>query len=690
MRVTMLLIGILYLNTTIFSQCSASSQTDSLFVTENLPISFTSTDPIESSLTIAGYGSYIERVEVYTAITHSFIGDLDIKLLSPSGKLFLLTQNYGGNVSDGFQSLWWSGNANLPISDWNFQNAVPTILSPMQSLESLEKDNPNGEWTLLIDDHAIADDGILLHWGLKITHTESLWQTESLDYEFSIVNESIPDLVAKEYPLLISGYDGLLSEIELYTEITHTYSADLDIRLRSPLGTTVVITTDNGGSSNDLYNGTLWSDRSPTLITTLPAADGGVASLQGEGLLSAFEGENPNGYWVLMIYDDFQSQSGDLVMWGLNVTQCQTDFCPIVQSDINLNPSSICAGDMASIAFDMPCNMGLITNGLTGALTNNETNFNITNGQDPFCELTALSAYNYKVISFIPRSTHSYTFDYIGYGNGYILHPYLALYQSPFDPTNPCGGRLAQSDLLNAFSSTVEYPLKSNETYYLVIANHNNQSGQYAIDIDSPGDDGILIPDQPAINAINIKWNINGATQPDLAQNCGEPTIQLPLNYTANGTCEPQNYLLQFQVYCQDSQELLASGQKNFRVYPSPPSLSEMIDFHFIDGQSIPTIIPLNDCMGYYTVHPIVPAVQGSQGIALYEIAYGDADMPSECCTNNECNKEISAYYDTTVMPIIPTLQEWGLLCLFLLTCTLLSITIRARSATKITTHPTH
>ncbi len=93
----MLLIGILYLNTTIFSQCSASSQTDSLFVTENLPISFTSTDPIESSLTIAGYVSYIERLEVYTAITHSFIGDLDIKLLSPSGKLFLLTQNYGGN-----------------------------------------------------------------------------------------------------------------------------------------------------------------------------------------------------------------------------------------------------------------------------------------------------------------------------------------------------------------------------------------------------------------------------------------------------------------------------------------------------------------------------------------------------------------------------------------------------------------
>ena len=62
--------------------------------------------------------------------------------------------------------------------------------------------------------------------------------------------------------IVVSGVDTMLKDVDVTTFIRHTASADLDITLTSPAGTTVMLTTDNGGSFDDVFNGTVWNDLS--------------------------------------------------------------------------------------------------------------------------------------------------------------------------------------------------------------------------------------------------------------------------------------------------------------------------------------------------------------------------------------------------------------------------------------------
>src|SRR5262245_48353340 len=58
----------------------------------------------------------------------------------------------------------------------------------------------------------------------------------------------------------VAGMGGFLLDVNLTTNLTHTFPGDLDITLTSPAGTVVTITTDNGGTNDDVFNGTVWDD----------------------------------------------------------------------------------------------------------------------------------------------------------------------------------------------------------------------------------------------------------------------------------------------------------------------------------------------------------------------------------------------------------------------------------------------
>src|SRR5690606_20218088 len=58
--------------------------------------------------------------------------------------------------------------------------------------------------------------------------------------------------------IAIGGMGGAdeLCFMQLTLDITHTRCADLDITLQSPAGTVATVTTDNGGSFDDVFAGT--------------------------------------------------------------------------------------------------------------------------------------------------------------------------------------------------------------------------------------------------------------------------------------------------------------------------------------------------------------------------------------------------------------------------------------------------
>ena len=92
-----------------------------------------------------------------------------------------------------------------------------------------------------------------------------------------------------------------ITDLNVCIDLVHTFDGDLDIFLTSPGGTVIELSTDNGGGG-DNYTCTTFDDEAVNSVI------GGVAPFSGsympETPLSAVDGENALGAWVLCITDD--------------------------------------------------------------------------------------------------------------------------------------------------------------------------------------------------------------------------------------------------------------------------------------------------------------------------------------------------------------------------------------------------
>jgi uncharacterized repeat protein (TIGR01451 family) len=132
--------------------------------------------------------------------------------------------------------------------------------------------------------------------------------------------------------VVVSGAGPYLFDLDLTTNLTHTFAADLDITLTSPAGTVVTLTTDNGAGNDNVFNGTLWDDdanpagqvpytTNAGLVTDHPYVNLTTATpLVPEENFGAFIGEDPNGTWTITISDDLAGDGGSLDSWSLAVT----------------------------------------------------------------------------------------------------------------------------------------------------------------------------------------------------------------------------------------------------------------------------------------------------------------------------------------------------------------------------------
>ena len=59
----------------------------------------------------------------------------------------------------------------------------------------------------------------------------------------------------------VTGAGAYLTDLDLFTNLTHTYARDLDITLQSPAGTITTITTDNGDNNDNVFAGTTFDDQ---------------------------------------------------------------------------------------------------------------------------------------------------------------------------------------------------------------------------------------------------------------------------------------------------------------------------------------------------------------------------------------------------------------------------------------------
>jgi len=308
----------------------------------NTPVPITDNSVATSTINVAGATSYLFKLTLTTFITHTFAGDLDITLTSPAGTVVTITSDNGGGNDNVFNGTVWDDDANpggqVPyttnnglVGDHSYTNLVlASPLVPEESLGAFFGENANGTWTLRVSDDAGGDVGSLASWSLSISGLSSA----PIITNFPFSNNTpvaITDNSVAVSTINVAGAGTQLIDLNVLTNITHTFAGDLDITITSPAGTVVTLTSDNGGGSDNVFAGTLWDDDAnpggqvPYTTNNGLVSDHGYTNLvvatplTSEEALSAFIGENPNGIWTIRISDDAGGDVGSLNSWGLEV-----------------------------------------------------------------------------------------------------------------------------------------------------------------------------------------------------------------------------------------------------------------------------------------------------------------------------------------------------------------------------------
>jgi subtilisin-like proprotein convertase family protein len=107
---------------------------------------------------------------------------------------------------------------------------------------------------------------------------------------------------------------GVLKDLDVRANITHTFDQDLEISLRAPDGSAIPLVVRRG-SSGDNFVDTDLDDEASTAISAGSAPFTG--SFRPEQPLSTFDGKNANGTWTLTVVDDAGTDLGTLSSWRL-------------------------------------------------------------------------------------------------------------------------------------------------------------------------------------------------------------------------------------------------------------------------------------------------------------------------------------------------------------------------------------
>lgn len=238
----------------------------------NAPIPDDNASGVSSKIQIAPVGS-ARRLAVAVDVSHTWIGDLVVEVVAPSGRTATLHNRTGGNRHD----------------------LVATFTSEDHAaLATLVGEPISGPWTLRVLDREAQDTGKLNKWSLEIgveTPVEALRADAT-------PNQKIPDDAhAGIASVLAFSHAGLARRVRATVEIQHSWIGDLRVELVSPAGRSAVLHAQTGGSKRDL---------STTFDSDTPASP--LATLVGQSI---------TGNWTLRVSDRAARDVGTLKKWSL-------------------------------------------------------------------------------------------------------------------------------------------------------------------------------------------------------------------------------------------------------------------------------------------------------------------------------------------------------------------------------------
>lgn len=276
----------------------------------------------------------VDDVEVTTVLTHAFLGDLTLAVTSPAATAVTLFAASGGDADD--IAVIWSalGKPHAPPFDCACfaQPSGPGLLADFAG------ESPAGTWTLDCEDSfADSGGGTLDGWCVAILTLPALELCAAPALDFGA--PGLPDFAASALSVPAGAP---IADLEVRTEIPHTFSGDLVVAIESPAGTMVTLHDDATIADPDIR--VTWSDAGRAYGA--PYACACTMSPAGPGTLADLAGSPPAGEWTLMCEDFFPaSDAGTLDVWCLRFLAETTALAPkFLRGDVNGN------GDVSALA----------------------------------------------------------------------------------------------------------------------------------------------------------------------------------------------------------------------------------------------------------------------------------------------------------------------------------------------------
>jgi subtilisin-like proprotein convertase family protein len=149
-----------------------------------LPLTLPDNTTKTATLAISNFTGAIADVNVRLSITHTYNSDLDVFLISPSGKRVELFTDVGGSGKN-FTNTMLDDAAATTITTGTAP--FTGTFRPEGKLSDFNGLDANGTWTLEISDDASGDTGTLTAWSLDITASEPTAVTDALgNYRFPV------------------------------------------------------------------------------------------------------------------------------------------------------------------------------------------------------------------------------------------------------------------------------------------------------------------------------------------------------------------------------------------------------------------------------------------------------------------------------------------------------------------------
>ena len=138
------------------------------YTSTNVPLAIPDVGVVSSTLTVPG-NPRIEHMQVSIQATHTFMSDLDVELIAPSGNVVGIFNDVFNNTTGGPSNMdvTFDDYAGIPPS---FTVSAGMIHQPELNyrLDWFKGQNAGGTWTLRLRDDVAVDTGTLLGWSLRI------------------------------------------------------------------------------------------------------------------------------------------------------------------------------------------------------------------------------------------------------------------------------------------------------------------------------------------------------------------------------------------------------------------------------------------------------------------------------------------------------------------------------------------